>query len=452
MDEHEDETGTAQRLPTEFEAERAVLGAMIIDPKIADELMDSVSSTYFFDSRNVLLCEAMKKLSAQGKPIDEILVCDELRDREALADAGGALYIAQVTEACPLPSNAFHYLAMVKNCAQARQAMVIGHDIVRSAALGGRKYREALPSAQAAIAELDAESATSNPMHIKSVMATTYKNLGEKAVQGQALSGLPTGFTDLDQLTSGLDRKDLIVLAGRSGMGKTTLAVNIAEFAALRHNATVLILSMEMRPDQVALRMMSSQSRVSARKIRQASTLNQVDFSNIAGATQALSETQIWMDGQKYLKPSDVRRKMRYVHQKSPLDLVVVDFLQMMGNDGTAGRNDTSERLMSERVLALKNLASEFNVPLIALSQLNRQYAGRADKRPVTSDLRDSGAIEHFADLVMFVYREERDDADSESKGIAEVIVGKQRNGEEGTVELLFSGDHNRFDNLTRRD
>jgi replicative DNA helicase len=365
-----------------------------------------------------------------------------------LDDVGGAAYLIELARNTPSAANIKTYADIVRQRSVLRQLITIAHEIAETAHHPqGREITELLDEAERKVFKIANQSARgSGPQTITHVLTTTVEKIERLCQSDSALTGLSTGYYDFDEATSGLQNADLIIVAGRPSMGKTTFAMNMVENAAMCYkNKPVLVFSMEMPADSLAMRMLASLGRVEQTKIR-SGKLDEDDWTRFGATVAQLSETKILIDDTPALSPTEVRsRARRVVREHGDIALIVIDYLQLMSIKG-ASENRTNE--ISEISRSLKALAKELNVPVIALSQLNRELEKRPNKRPVMSDLRESGAIEQDADLIVFVYRDEVYYDDSPDKGVAEIIIGKQRNGPIGTVRLRFEGRYSRFDNL----
>jgi replicative DNA helicase len=375
-------------------------------------------------------------------------VLDSLKTSMTLDDAGGETYLFELAHNTPSVANISAYADIVREKSVQRQLIAVAGDIADSAYHPGqRDLTELLDFAETRVFAIAEQTATEGgPEAIKSILVRTVEKIDTLYHSGSAITGQATGLSDLDELTSGLQPSDLIIVAGRPSMGKTTLAMNMAEHVAIQGGKPVLVFSMEMPADSLAMRMMSSLGRIDQHRLR-TGKLDDNDWPRVTSAVHMLSEASLFMDDTPALSPTELRaRARRLVKEHGPLGLIVVDYLQLMKVTGFKAENRTAE--ISEISRSLKALAKELHVPVIALSQLNRSLEQRHDKRPVMSDLRESGAIEQDADLICFIYRDEVYHEDSPDKGCAEIIIAKQRNGPIGKVRVAFLGQYTRFEDL----
>lgn len=434
--------------PHSLEAEQAALGGVMLVNEAWDSLAEIVTEQDFFDFKHKALFRAMEKLVQANSPIDVVTISEKLEQTKELDDVGGAAYLIELAKNTPSAANIKTYAEIVRQRSVLRQLISIAHEIAENAHNPqGRDIAELLDEAERKVFKIANQSSRgTGPETITHILTNTVEKIEQLCNSDSALTGLTTGYIDFDNATSGLQDADLIIVAGRPSMGKTTFAMNLVENAAMeRKNNPVLVFSMEMPSESIAMRMIASMGRVEQTKVR-SGKLDEEDWSRFGSGVAQLSETKILIDDTPALSPTEVRsRARRVVREHGDLSLIVIDYLQLMGLKG-GSENRTNE--ISEISRSLKALAKELNVPVIALSQLNRELEKRPNKRPVMSDLRESGAIEQDADLIVFVYRDEVYYEDSPDKGVAEIIIGKQRNGPIGTIRLRFEGRYSRFDNL----
>jgi replicative DNA helicase len=444
--------GDVRTPPHSIEAEQAVLGGLLLDSQSWDDVADVLRSEDFYRPDHRLVFEAIGQVAGAGKPADAVTVSEHLERIGRLADAGGLSYLGTLVRDTPTAANVRAYAGIVRERSLLRQLLKAGTDIAASVFNNeGETARELVEHAEGrvfAIAEQGVRGARDGAVSVQSLMPALIDQIDEWHNNPGGLRGLPTGFDEFDRKTGGLRPGDLVIVAGRPSMGKTTFAVNMAEFAALQGGvkASVAIFSMEMPSEQLMTRMLSSIGRVSLGHIR-SGQISDDDWPRITGAAGQLSEARIFIDETPALTPTELRARARRVHREHGLGLVVVDYLQLMQVPGNSENRATE---ISEISRSLKALAKELNLPVIALSQLNRGLESRTDKRPVMSDLRESGAIEQDADIILFIYRDDYYNKDSNDKGLAEVLISKHRNGATGTVKLKFFGEYTRFDNLAR--
>lgn len=434
--------------PHSIEAEQAALGGVMLVNEAWDSLAEIVTEQDFFDFKHRALFRAMEKLIQANSPIDVVTISEKLEQTKELEEVGGANYLIEMARNTPSAANIKTYAEIVRQRSVLRQLIGIAHNIAENAHHPqGRDISELLDSAERSVFEIANQSTRgSGPQTITHILTQTVEKIEQLCNSDSAITGLSTGYYDFDDMTSGLQPADLVIVAGRPSMGKTTFAMNLVENAAMLHkDKPALVFSMEMPSDSLAMRMLASMGRVEQTKVR-SGKLDEEDWSRFGSAVAQLSETKIMIDDTPALSPTEVRsRARRVVREHGGISVIALDYLQLMSLKGST-ENRTAE--ISEISRSLKSLAKELNVPVIALSQLNRELEKRPNKRPVMSDLRESGAIEQDADLIVFVYRDEVYYEDSPDKGTAEIIIGKQRNGPIGSVRLRFEGQFSRFDNL----
>lgn len=435
--------------PHSIEAEQAVLGGLMLDNRSWDLVTEIITESDFYRPEHRLTFSVMLGLAANNIPVDLVTVTEKLEARKELEAVGGVAYLGEIAKNTPSSANISAYAEIVHERSILRQLIEAGAEISDAAFnTNGRLARDLLDDAERkvfAIAERGGIGRGSGPQSIAAVFAHAVDKVSDVMESNLAITGYPTGFPDLDKFTSGLQDSDLIVIAGRPAMGKTMLGLNIAESISMRSDKPVLIYSMEMPAYQLALRLMASLGRVELQKIR-TGQLEDLEWEKVTNCMSMIAEKKLYIDDTPALTPLEVRaRARRLMREHGELGLIVVDYLQLMRFPNAENR--TSE--IGEISRSLKALAKELDVPIIALSQLNRGLEQRHDKRPMMSDLRESGAIEQDADIIIFIYRDEVYNKESPDKGIAEVIIGKQRNGPTGTVRLTFSGQYAKFDSFT---
>ena len=439
--------------PHSIEAEQAVLGGLMLDKNAWDSISDKLVDQDFYRTDHKIIFQAMSSLAKADKPLDLLTVSEQLEAQNKSSETGGLAYLGKLANNTPSAANISAYADIVRERAVLRQLIGVGSDITESVFNAkGKSSSELLDEAERkvfSIAERGGKtSATSGPQGIADVLAKTVNRIEELFDSDSHITGVPSGFNDFDKLTSGLQKSDLVIVAGRPSMGKTTFAMNMAEYISIKSDKPVLIFSMEMPADQLAMRMLSSLGRIEMQKIR-TGQLQDADWPRLTSAIGMMSERKLFIDDSGSLTPGDVRaRARRLARDQGELGLIVLDYLQLMRVSGS-GDNRTAE--ISEISRSLKGLARELNVPVIALSQLNRSLEQRTDKRPMMSDLRESGAIEQDADLIVFIYRDEVYNKESPDKGTAEIIIGKQRNGPIGMTRLTFLGQYSRFENFSNQ-
>ncbi len=435
--------------PQSVEAEQAVIGGLMLAPDSLDRVGDFLTEHDFYRRDHRLIYRAIRDLSEKNRPFDAVTLGEWFETNNLSEQIGGTGYLIELASTTPSAANIKAYAEIVREKAVMRQLIEAGTEIVNDGFQPeGRDSQEVLSAAEMKVFKIAEQGRRGRAdfVPLREAMKDAFQILQERYENQGSVTGLPTGFHDLDEMTAGLQPSDLIILAARPAMGKTTLALNIAEYGALKTKKSVAVFSMEMSASQLAFRLLSSIGRINATRLR-TGQLEDEDWSRVNMAIKMLSDVKVFIDDTPALSPDVLRSKARRIKREHDLGLIVVDYLQLMQVPGSS-ENRTNE--ISEISRSLKALAMELKVPVIALSQLNRGLESRTDKRPVMSDLRESGAIEQDADIIMFIYRDEYYHKDSSDKGLAEVIISKQRNGPTGTVKLKFFGEYTRFDNLAR--
>ncbi|MCL7419418.1 MAG: replicative DNA helicase [Methylobacter sp.] len=433
--------------PNSIQAEQSVLGGLMLDNQTWDSVADKIVETDFYRKDHRLIFRAIAQLAEKQIPFDVVTLSEALEATGELENAGGLAYLGMLAKDTPSAANIVAYANIVRDRSVLRQLIHVGTTISDSAFNPeGRDTAELLENAERQVFEIAEQKQRGQGgfLPIKSLLATAVDKIETLFEQEGNITGASTGFNDFDEMTSGLQPSDLIIVAGRPSMGKTTIAMNMAENIAIKNDKPVAVFSMEMPGDSLAMRMMSSLGRIDQHKVR-TGKLDDDEWPRLTSAINLLAETKLFIDDTPALTPTEVRsRARRLVREHGPLGLIVLDYLQLMQSPASG---DNRVQQISDISRGLKALAKELNVPVIALSQLNRNLEQRPNKRPVMSDLRESGGIEQDADLIVFVYRDEVYNPDSPDKGIAEIIIGKQRNGPIGTVRLTFLGQYTRFEN-----
>jgi replicative DNA helicase len=433
--------------PHSVEAEQSLLGGLMLDQRAWDQIADVVGAEDLYRADHRLIFGAIASLVERNQPPDAVTVSEHLQRVGQLEAAGGLPYIARLVEDTPSAANIRAYGRIVRDHAMLRALIEIGGDIAASAhATEGLTASEIVDRAEQRVFEIAerGQRRGSGFVALKQILPKTIDRLDFLSHTTSEITGVSSGFVDMDKMTAGLQRGELIIIAGRPSMGKTTLAINIAENAALGNKVPAAIFSMEMSAEQLSFRMLSSIGRIEQTRLRTGKLLDD-DWPRVDSAVSMMSEAPIYIDDSGALTPTEVRARARRLKREHGLGLIVVDYLQLMQVSGTAENRATE---ISEISRSLKALAKELDVPVIALSQLNRSVEQRQDKRPVMSDLRESGAIEQDADVILFIYREEVYERDTPRKGIADIIVAKQRNGPVGDFRLTFLGQFTKFENL----
>ena len=443
------ETSRIKVPPHSIEAEQAVLGGLMLDNSKFDLVAEIITAGDFYRQDHRLIFGAVERLAAESEPLDVVTLSEFLERAGDIEAAGGLSYLAELAEKTPGAANIQAYATIVRERSVLRQLIEVSGNIAESAFNPqGRNSDELLDEAERNVFKI-AESRTkegTGPQKINPILTKALGRIEELFESGDAITGLTTGFRDLDAQTSGMQPADLIIVAGRPSMGKTTFAMNIVENALISSGRPVLVFSMEMPSDSIVMRMLSSLGRIDQTRMR-SGRLEEDDWPRLTSAVGLLKDKPLYIDDTAGLSPTELRSRARRVARENggDLGLIMVDYLQLMRVPGnTEGR--TAE--ISEISRSLKAIAKELNCPVVALSQLNRSLEQRPNKRPVNSDLRESGAIEQDADVIAFVYRDEVYNEDTPDKGIAEIIIGKQRNGPIGTVRLAFIGKYTKFEDL----
>lgn len=433
--------------PNSVEAEQAVLGGLMINNDAWNDVAERVGQRDFFRKDHRQIFSVVTQLAEEDKPLDLVTVSQALQHLGQLEDVGGVPYLSELARNTPSAANIKAYADIVRERSILRQLISVSNGIAEeSFHPKGKSSGAILDSAESAIFEIaEQQNKGSGPQAIKTLLKKTVDRIDDLYKNKKSITGVSTGFTELDKMTSGLQPADLVIVAGRPSMGKTTFAMNLCENVAIQNNKPVLVFSMEMPGDSLVMRMLSSLGRINQQAIR-TGRLDAEDWPRISSAISMLSEQQLFIDDTPALSPLEMRARARRVARDcgGELGAIMVDYLQLMQVPGSENRVGE----ISEISRNLKSLAKELNVPVLALSQLNRSLEQRPNKRPVMSDLRESGAIEQDADLIIFLYRDEVYNTESQEQGIAEIIIGKQRNGPVGTVRLSFRGEFTRFDDL----
>lgn len=434
--------------PHSIQGEQSVLGGLMLENSAWDQIADKVVDQDFYRREHQLIFRAINGLAEQNKPFDVITMSEELERVSALEDAGGLAYLGALAKDTPSAANIRAYAEIVREYSVMRQLIKVGTEIAdRGFQPEGRGSTELLDEAESKVFEISEQMSRGRGgfASIKNLLTKAVDRIETLFQQDNPITGLSTGFADFDDMTSGLQPADLIIVAGRPSMGKTAFAMNLAENVAINSKVPVAVFSMEMPGDSLAMRMMSSLGRIDQHRVR-TGKLEDDEWPRLTSAVSILAEAPLFIDDSAALTPTEIRAKARRLKREhGDLGLIVIDYLQLM-HAPSVGENRATEISFISR--SLKAMAKELNVPVIALSQLNRNLEQRPNKRPVMSDLRESGSIEQDADLVIFIYRDEVYNEDSTDKGIAEIIIGKQRNGPIGKIRLTFLGQYTKFENF----
>jgi replicative DNA helicase len=434
--------------PHSIDAECSVIGGLLIDNQAWDVIVEILTSEDFYIKANSIIFKVLENLSLGGKPFDFLTVIDALTNSGEISNIGGESYLYEIAHKTPSAANVKHYAKIVKENSLKRQCIKIANNVIEESSKGITSS-ELIEKAEGEIFKLSYSQNLKNKdsQKIGNILPATLAKIDAITKMGGAITGISTGFRDLDNITSGLQRGELIIIAGRPSMGKTTFAMNIAENMAISGDKkTILIFSMEMPAEALSMRMLSSLGKINHQNLRQGK-LNDSDWASINFVYKKLNETNLFINDLSSLTPLELRSFSRRVaRDQNKLDLIVVDYLQLMRLPNFKG-NKVDE--ITEITRSLKAIAKELSVPLIALSQLNRDVEKRNDRRPVSSDLRDSGSIEQDADLIALIYRDEFYHPETLDKGLAEIIITKQRNGPIDKIKLRFLGQFLRFENYS---
>jgi replicative DNA helicase len=433
--------------PHSIEAEQSVLGGLMLANKAWDDVADQLSAGDFYRGSHQLIFTQMGKLVEASEPIDVVTLSESLNNNHQLEQVGGLAYLVELANNTPSAANIRAYAKVVQERSSLRSLINVANDIVESGFKPeGRASDDLLDEAERKIMQISEERPKiGGPQAVNPLLKSAVDRIDELFNSDSTLTGVSTGFTELDEKTSGLQPADLIIVAARPSMGKTAFAVNLVEHAVLNQEKPVMVFSMEMPANAIIMRMISAIGRIHLGKVL-TGKLDEEDWPKLTAAVSKLKDRPLFIDDTPALSPTEVRSRARRVaREHGGLAMIMVDYLQLMQ---VAGSSEGRTAEISEISRSLKAIAKEFNCPVVALSQLNRSLEQRPNKRPINSDLRESGAIEQDADVIMFIYRDDYYNEDSPDKGIAEIIIGKQRNGPTGTSKLAFIGHFTRFDNL----
>ncbi len=436
--------------PQNVEAEQSVLGTILLSDHSLSTVVEILTSEDFYKDNHKLIFEVMILLFEKNEPQDIITVSNLLKDKNQIDDAGGVGYLATLTSIVPVTSNLLYYSKIIRQKAVLRNLITVNTDIASRCYDEQGDIDTLVDEAEQAIFEIARSKSNQSFTSMKAIIPGAFESVEQLSQRKEMITGVPTGFPELDKMTAGLQPSDLIILAGRPSMGKTAFAMNIAQNAALADNIGVAVFSLEMSKEQLAMRLLCSVGRVDSQRVR-TGRLQDDDWPKLTRAVGMLEESPMFIDDTAAISVLEMRAKVRRLSAQHKLGLIIVDYLQLM-----RGRNNIENRTqeISEISRSLKAMAKELKVPVIALSQLNRSLESRTDKRPMMSDLRESGAIEQDADVICFIYRDEvyNKAEDNPQKGISEIIIGKQRNGPTGTVKLTFVKEFTMFENLSAFD
>ncbi|CAN7760046.1 replicative DNA helicase [Paenibacillus sp. LjRoot153] len=434
--------------PQNIEAEQAVLGAILINADALITAMERISSDDFYRGAHQRIFEAIVELAEDQEPVDLITLTALLQNKQQLEEIGGVTYLSELANAVPTAANIDYYAAIVEEKSMLRRLIRTATQIVTNGYANEDDVGAMLSEAEAKILEISQRRSSSGFVVIRDVLMEVFEKVENLYSNKGGSTGIPSGFIDLDKMTSGFQRSDLVILAARPSVGKTAFALNVAQNVGVRAKETVAIFSLEMGAAQLVQRMICAEANVDANRMR-TGYLEGDDWEKLTMAIGALSEANIYIDDTPTITVADIRAKCRRLQQEKGLGMILIDYLQLIAGRGGKG-GDNRQQEVSEISRTLKQIARELNVPVIALSQLSRGVEQRQDKRPMMSDLRESGSIEQDADIVAFLYRDDYYDKESEKKNIIEIIIAKQRNGPVGTVELAFLKQFNKFVNMDR--
>lgn len=439
----------ADRMPPQnIEAEQAVLGAIFLEPSSLTLASEILMPEDFYRAAHQKIFNVMLKLNDEGKAVDLITVTEELSATNLIEDIGGVSYLSELAGSVPTAANIEYYARIVEEKSLLRRLIRTATNIATDGYTREDEVETVLNEAEKSILEVAQRKNAGAFQNIKDVLVRTYDNIELMHSRVGDITGIPTGFTELDRMTAGFQRNDLIIVGARPSVGKTAFALNIAQNVAIKAGENVAIFSLEMGAEQLVMRMLCAEGNIDAQRLRTGS-LTDDDWGKLVMAMGSLSNAGIYIDDTPGIRVNEIRAKCRRLKQEHGLGMILIDYLQLIVGSGRPGENRQQE--VSEISRALKQLARELEVPVIALSQLSRGVEQRQDKRPMMSDIRESGSIEQDADIVAFLYRDDYYDKESENKNIIEIIIAKQRNGPVGTVQLAFVKEYNKFVNLERR-
>ena len=434
--------------PQNIEAEQAVLGAIFLEPSAFITASEILTAEDFYRNAHQKIFQVFAKLNDAGKAVDLVTVAEELSATRQLEDAGGLSYLSELAASVPTAANIAYYAGIVAEKALLRRLIRTATHIAQEGYTREDDVDELLDEAERSIMEVAQRKNAGDFKHIKDVLVSTYDNIEMLHNRKGDVTGIPTGFYELDRMTAGFQRNDLIIVAARPSVGKTSFALNIAQNVGTKTEENVAIFSLEMGAEQLVMRMLCAEGNIDAQRLR-TGALTDEDWRKLTMAMGSLSNSGIYIDDTPGVRVTEIRSKCRRLKQEHGLGMVVIDYLQLI--QGSARSRENRQQEVSEISRSLKALARELEVPVIALSQLSRGVEQRQDKRPMMSDIRESGSIEQDADIVAFLYREDYYEQDTENKNIIEIIIAKQRNGPVGTVQLAFIKEYNKFVNLERR-
>ncbi|MDF2484698.1 MAG: dnaC [Herbinix sp.] len=441
-----DESFIKRILPHSAEAEQSVIGSMIMDKDAIVAASEVISSTDFYEQQYAILYETMQELFNEGKPVDLVTLQDRLKEKDVPPQVCSLEFIRDLVTAVPTSANVRYYAQIVRDKAVLRRLIKVAEETASECYLDKEKLDAILEKTEKSVFDIVQNRGTKEFTDIKEVVLRSIDSIEAAAKNQGSVTGVATGFYDLDYKTAGLQPSDLVLIAARPSMGKTAFVLNIAEYVALKSNVTTAVFSLEMSQDQLVKRMLAMNSKVDSQSIR-TGTLTGEDWGHLMESARVIGNSNLVIDDTSAISVSELRSKCRKLKLEKNLGLIIIDYLQLMTGSKKA---ESRQQEISEISRSLKSLAREVNVPVVALSQLSRAVEQRPDKRPMLSDLRESGAIEQDADVVMFIYRDDYYNKDTEEPGVSEIIIGKQRNGPVGTIKLGWQANFTKFTNLER--
>ncbi len=438
---------SAPSIPHSREAEEAVIGAVLINPEAYYDVAQFLSADDFYIHRNQWIWEAYVSLHERRIPIDMLTIAEELGRKNQLAEIGGPAYLTSLVNQVPSSLNAESYGHIVEGHSVRRKMINAANQIASMAYNEKTMVDDVMNEAEKAIFNVSEKRLKHDLQPISAILSNYYDRIDELAKRPEDIHGVPTGFIDLDRMLTGLQPSDFLIIAGRPGQGKTGFLLSVAKNAALTHKKHVAIFSLEMSNEQVVQRLIAQETGIDSQRLRNGK-LNENEWPLFTHSIEVFSDTHIYLDDTPAITPLQLRTKCRRLHMEFGIDLVIIDYLQLMGGDT---RNDNRVQEVSHISRSLKVLARELNVPVLAAAQLSRAVEQRTDKRPVLSDLRESGSLEQDADIVMFIYRPDQYEKDSDKQNVAEIIISKHRNGPVGSVEMIFRGALAKFENAATK-
>ena len=438
----------AERLqPNNPDAEKSVLGAMLLEAGALEEMLEQLRPEDFYSPAHRRIFEGMRRVRMSGNAVDLVTLNDDLKRRGTLEAAGGTLYLTELMEAVPTAANVSHYARIVEECSVQRSLIKAGNEIVRDGLNDDKDIEESLDEAERRIYAISMRKTEDTMLPVAEIVPEAIADIGDLIAKRGQLTGVSTGFKELDRVTNGLQKSDLIIVAARPAMGKTSFAMNIGQYAALHDSRSVVVFSLEMSREQLVSRMLCTEAAVDSQRIKEG-LLNDDEMARLLDASGPMQHCKLFIDDSGGATVSSIRSKCRRIQARQGLDLVIIDYMQLMTGN-SKGKNDSRQQEISEMTRSMKLLARELDVPIILLSQLNRGPESRQDHTPMISDLRESGSIEQDADMVILLYRPQVYDT-SITDNVAQIIIAKHRHGPTGTVELAWQGEYTRFMNIAR--